>query len=255
MSNSLPTVVMALRIMEALIEADGPVGVTELARHLGIPKARAYRNLAGLREQGYVAQDASTSRYGIGWRLFLMGQQLLRHVTFVSMARPIMEELRDTVKQTVVMSIVADTEMAVLDFVPGLNALEISLRPGTRFQFHTVAQGKLALAFGPSDLLERITSVPLTACTPHTIVDPERLKLEVELVRRRGWADSPEELFTGINAVAAPIFNADGALFGTLAIVGSIHYLPTRVPESTIETLLNSATRISATLGYRKSAS
>lgn len=250
LADGLPTAVIALRVMEALSGADGELGVTELARELGMPKARVHRHLTALRDHGYVAQNPRTNRYGIGWRLFLLGQQLVRRFNVVSLAKPVMEELRDRVEQTIVISTFTEDEVVVLDFVPGRSALEMVLRPGTRFTFNSVAQGKIALAFGPPALLERLTAAPLRPSTPHTVIDPDRLRLEVEMVRRRGWADAPEEVFAGVNAIAAPLFQADGTLYGGLAVVGSIHYLPKPPREETVQALLAAAGKVSAIMGY-----
>lgn len=248
--EGLPTAVISLRIMEALAHADGDVGVSELARMLGMPKARVHRHLSALREYGYVTQVARNNRYTTGWRLYLLGQQLVRKFDVLTIARPLMEDLRDNIGQTIVISASADDEVIVLDFVPGHSAIEIGLRPGTRFRLNTVAQGKVALAFGPQGLTERFLQSALKPSTSHTIIDPERLRVEVELTRRRGWADAPEEIFSGINAIAAPIFTGDATLFGGLAIVGSIDFIPKVPDERMTSALLATAAQISQALGY-----
>ncbi|MDX3907888.1 MAG: IclR family transcriptional regulator [Pigmentiphaga sp.] len=249
------TSVMSLRILETMAAQGTECGVTELAERLGLPKARVHRHLSALREQGYVTQNKRTSRYRIGWRLFLLGRKLVQQFDVVSLAKPIMEDLRDRVGQTVVITTFDPNKVVVLDLVRGRSALEILLNPGTQFPgFHTVAQGKIVLAFGPSPLREAVLSQPLAASTPHTITDPDRLRAEIQLVQQRGWAEAPEEIFTGINALAAPIFQADGSLFGALAIVASIHYLPARADPDTVRELMKAAAGISATLGAGESA-
>ncbi|WP_193222277.1 IclR family transcriptional regulator [Alkalilimnicola sp. S0819] len=249
--SGLPTTVVSLRIIEALGQAGAECGVTELAQALDMPKARVHRHLVNLRDSGYVAQNPRNSRYSIGWRLYLLGQQLVNRYDVVSLAKPVMEALRDQLGQTVVISTYTDQGMVVLDFLSGRRAVEIVMRAGTRFNFNAVAQGKIALAYGPPELLEKTLAGPLEASTRHTITDPERLRSEVELARRRGWADAPEEIFTGVNALAAPIFRGDGSLYGTLALTGSIHYLPSKPLEPTVVALLTAAREISTLLGYR----
>lgn len=253
--DSLPTAVISLRIMEALANADGELGVSELARQLDYPKARIHRHLTGLREHGYVTQAARSTRYTIGWRLYLLGQQLVRRFDVLAIARPLMEQLRDEVGQTVVITTFSEREVIVLDFVPGRSPLEIGLRPGTRFPFNTVAQGKVVLAFGPATILASVLERPLESSTSHTITDADRLAVEIELVRKRGWADAPEEIFTGINAIAAPIFRDDGKLFGSLALVGSVHYLSNPPAPEMVASLSSAASRISQALGHPPSVS
>lgn len=248
----LPTSIIALRVIEALAHSGGDCGVTELASSLNMTKARIHRHLTALRDNDYVAQNPRSNRYSVGWKLYLLGQQLVNHYDVVSLAKPVMQALRDKVSQTVVISTFTSTGMVVLDFQSGSTELEIVMRAGTRFSFNSVAQGKVAMAFGPNDLLERVIKEGLKAKTRHTIVEPERLRAEIDLVRRRGWADAPEEVFTGINALAAPLFHADGSLFGTLVLTGSIHYLPTTPEEKMVQALLDASVEISSLIGYRK---
>tara|TARA_R110001606_G_scaffold397272_3_gene573262 strand:+ start:33188 stop:33976 length:789 start_codon:yes stop_codon:yes gene_type:complete len=250
--RSLPGGVISLMIIEALASAEQGLGVTQIARQLGMPKARVHRHLSGLREHGYVTQQTPGNQYRIGWRLYLLGQRFTRQFDIVSLARPAMESLRDSTGQTVVLATFAEGEVVVLNLLRGHTALEIALRPGTRFQVNSVAQGKVALAFGPADLLETVLSQPLQASTPRTIVDPDRLRSEIELVRRRGWADGPEEVFTGVNALAAPLFQAGDRFFGTVALVGSIHYLPVKPLQEHVEKLLLASRQISALLGQQQ---
>ena len=249
-SDAVPTALISLNILEALARADGPLGVSDLARQLDYPKARIHRHLAGLKEHRYVTQSPSNHRYTIGWRLYLLGRQLSVRFDVLTIARPLMEQLRDEVGQTVVITTFSENEVTVLDFVPGRSPLEIGLRPGTQFPLNAVSQGKVALAFGPPHLLPRLVSHPLVASTPRTITDPAKLTDEIALIRQRGWADAPEEIFTGINAVAAPVYRDGGQFFGALAVVGSVHYLDSPPPPEIVASLRRAAATLSESLGY-----
>lgn len=248
--QGLPTAIVSLKVIEALASAPNGLGVTRLAQLLGMPKARVHRHLSVLREHGYVDQDPDTNQYRVGWQMFLLGRACTSRFDVMSLAKPILEHLRDRVGQTVVISTFSDNEVVVIDLLRGTAPVEISLRPGTRFHHNSVAQGKIALAYGAEKLRRAYLAQALPASTRHTIVDPERLAAEIELVRKRGWADAPEELYIGINALAAPLMQANGELFGTLAIVGSIHYLPSTPDPAHVQALLEAAAQISAAMGY-----
>jgi DNA-binding IclR family transcriptional regulator len=245
-----PAAIITLRIIEVLATAPQGMRLTNLAQRLGMPKARAFRHLSVLREHGYVLQDASTSHYRIGWKLYLLGRGCVDHFNVIELARPILEGLRDAVGQTIVIATFNEAEVVVIDFLRGTAPIDITLRPGTRFPLNAVAQGKVVLANGPSELLQGFVEGPLQSCTSRTIADPSALKVEIAKVKLQGWADAPEELFTGINALAAPLFQADGTLFGTVAIVGSIHYLPREPEPQTVQSLVQTAQAVSAALGY-----
>lgn len=240
--------IVALRLLEVVASHRPDVGVSEVAALLGIPKARVHRHLTALKRFHYVTQKAN-SRYMIGWRFYCLARQTIKQFGLVELARPLMEELRDRVGQTVTISTFLDDEVIVLDFVPGNSTLEIGLRPGSRFKLNWVAQGKNVLAFGPKEVAERFLGGELPPCTRATITSAEAMRRELEIVRAQGWAEAPEQVFLGINAVAAPIFRSDGRLFGSVALVGAIHYLPSPPAAHVIEALASTAKQVSEVLG------
>lgn len=249
--SALPTAVVSLKVIEALANAPQGLGVTQLSNLLGMPKARAHRHLSALREHGYVTQDAISNHYRVGWQLYLMGRACVSRFDLMTLAKPALQRLRDEVGQTIVISSYADDSVIVIDFLRGTSPIEITLRPGSRFPHNTSAQGKIVLAFGPSDISHSFLSSQLPESTSKSITDGVRLRREIDVVRKRGWSDAPEQLFTGINALAAPLLQADGSLFGTLAIVGSIHYLPDDPDPQHVESLLRTSKEISAMLGFK----
>lgn len=248
--QGLPTAIVSLKVIEALAAAPAGLGVTRLAEVLGMPKARIHRHLSVLREHGYVSQDPRSNLYRVGWQMSLLGRACASRFDVMALAKPVLERLRDQVGQTIVIATYSDNEVVVIDFLRGTAPVEISLRPGTRFQHNTVAQGKVVLAFAPEQVRQQFLAQPLQSSTPRTITDPDRLRAEIELVRRRGWADAPEELYIGVNALAAPLLQANGELFGTVAIIGSIHYLPGTPDPAHVQALLETSGKISELLGY-----
>lgn len=246
---SASTSLVSLALIEVLADADEDMGVTQLAAALGIPKARVHRHLTALRKDSYVTQSEKTSRYRIGWRLFLLGQKLVKSFDVVALAKPVMQELRDLVGHTIVITTYNDKHVVVLDLVRGRTPLEIFLRPGTEYMLHASAQGKVILAFGDQQNTANALGRPLEGCTPRTIVDAGVLRKELEEIRQKGWAEAPEELFMGVNALAAPLFHNGNQLFGSLAIVGSVHFLPAPARPDTAAHLVSAAAKISQAFG------
>jgi len=194
----LPTAVISLRIMEMLAATDEEFGITNLAQALGMPKARVHRHLSSLKSHGYVTQNPATNRYSIGWRLYLLGQNLVKRFPVVSLSRKIREELRDKVGLTVVITTHANDHVIVLDFLLGNSPLEIMLRAGSRFNLNAAAQGKVVLAFGSPVLLEQTLNGNLKPDTSHTITDPARLQTRNRKSKKnREWADGSRRIVFG----------------------------------------------------------
>ena len=90
--------------------------------------------------------------------------------------------------------------------------------------------------------------------TAYTIGDPARLKAEIDLTRKRGWAAAPNESVIGLNALAAPVFDALGHYAGAIAIVDSIQFIPENPSVAQVRELTETAAQISRNLGYRDAA-
>lgn len=248
--DGLRTLSLGIRIMEFFAQRSEPCGVTQVANELGLPKARTHRYLATLRDMGYLVQDPDTERYSAGWGLYILSQDVQHHFSMTRNARPFMERVCREIGMTIVLSTYADSDFVVLDFVAPPSPLEMGLRPGSRFRLHTGAQGKIALAFGQEGLLEQMISAGLTRATPQSIDDPGTLRQEIAEVAERGWADAPDQLFNGVNAIAVPIFGYRGRLMGALAAVAFTSALPSPPPASVINSLRSAALGVSQSLGF-----
>ena len=248
------SVVTTLDIIEHMAGAHGPVGVSELAAAVGMPKPRIYRHLRTLVERGYVAQEPQGDKYCLTLRLFHIGRGIADQTGFQVEARNIMPALRARVGQSVAIGQIEDGGVRIVDILRHRSDVEISSRPGALLDFHCTAQGKVALAFGPAALRQKLRRAPLRRWTAATITDLDRLESEIDRVKKRGWAVAPGEILSGINALAAPIFDASGKLAGTIGILGSIQHLASRPAPELVSAVLDAAADLSQRLGYMEAA-
>lgn len=251
--SPISAVVTTLSIIEAMSEADGPVGVSNLARATGVTKPRIYRHLRTLLDSGYVAQDPDTEKYALTLRLFHIGQAIAEKVEFLVEARRAMTALRDRAGQTVTIGQVEEDGVRVVDILRHRSAFEITATPGALFDFHSSAQGKLALAFGPDRLLQSLEGTELKRWTKKTKTNLADLKMEVDQIRQSGWAVAPEEALIGINALAAPVFDGTGDLAGTITLVGSVQFIEAQPEPDQIAAVCEAARQVSAQLGFKES--
>jgi DNA-binding IclR family transcriptional regulator len=249
--DGLQAVAMAFRILEYLAAARGGIGVTALARALGTTKSRVHRHLRTLVETGYIVQSPESEKYRIGSRLVTLGRLVAENVDLAAIARDEMHALRDTLGQSVVISRTEAAGAVVLATLPGREAIEIAVKPGSLMAPHCTAQGKLGLAHAEPAVRERVLLSRLDLRTPHTITSPTALREELARILERGWAVAPGESMVGVNALAAPIFEGSGAMVGAIAILGSIQFVEATPSAAQIRHVTQAAARISAQLGHR----
>ncbi len=224
---------MAFLIIEKMIEIGEPVGLSDLARQMGIARIRAYRFVRTLVDLGYVTQDTDGQRYRLTLKLFHLGQAIADRTSLLSESRPLMTVLGRETQCTATLSVPESDGMRVIDIVRAAADVDIILRPGSLLAFHSSAQGKVALAFGEPNWLATALEGPLTAATPQTITDPARLSAAIDEVRAKGWATSMAETLPGLNSVSAPIFDGTGGMVATVTLTG----LAGAVNDATLETL------------------
>src|SRR5574338_471796 len=82
----------ALRVLEAFRD-EGQLGVTELARRLGLHKNNVFRILATLEQQGYVEQCGEHEAYRLGVRCLQLGRSYADARSLLRTARPVLEAL------------------------------------------------------------------------------------------------------------------------------------------------------------------
>jgi len=244
------TVDLSLRLLEFLARSAEPVGVSELARQFEASKATLYRHLQSLAHHGFVRQDAATMRYAAGIKLFILGERLRERFDVLPIARSEMARLRDETAHAATLTTLVDDQVVVLDLIQGPSIVNLGTQPGTVLPLHASAHGKVALAFGPEDLLRRCLSRPMKPLTPQTICTRTALERAVAQVKSRGWATAPNQVLEGINGLAAPIFNHAGTFAGGISIAGTVQTVPGLPYAEQIKAVTRAAAQISRNLGW-----
>jgi len=252
--TGLASVDLVLNLIELLAGSAGSRGMSDIAREMGISKARAHRHLRALVQRGYVLQDTETERYEIGAKLLALGEAVRDRFGVLTATRPEMGRLRDETGQTVTVSALIEDSVVVLELLQGKTLVEFGIRPGSTLDFHASAHGLIALAFGPPHLLEQTLARPLKAWTPATLTDPAKLSEKIETVRQQHWATAADQLLVGVNALAAPIFDYRNTWRGTIAIVGSTQFIDASPSPRQLAHVVGTAAEASRRLGWRMNA-
>jgi IclR family transcriptional regulator, KDG regulon repressor len=250
--SGIQAVEFALRILEYVAHCQTSVGVSELARAFDTTKSRIHRHLQTLVSAGYLIRNEDTERYSVSARLVALGQAVSESFGLATAARDVARSLRDNLGHAVAISQPEPDGNRILLLMPSRSNIDISVKPGSLLPYNSSAQGKVCLAFGDPVKLQEVCSQTLIERTPHTITDPDRLRAEVDQVRRRRWAVAPNEAMIGLNALAAPIFDALGAYVGSVAITDSVQFIPEEPTREQIDRVLEAAEKVSANLGYRE---
>jgi DNA-binding IclR family transcriptional regulator len=251
--TGVKSVQVALDVIEAVAAAEDEIGVSELANRLGLTKATVFRHLQTLVERNYLVQNGKTSRYSLGIQCHLLGQIAGSRIDLISASEDVATRLRDETELSVVVSALRLRSLVVLTTHFGPSPLQIGERPGSELSLYGSAQGRVVVAYSKKPLLTQIKHQKRIQFTQHTATEWADLEAKINQAREQGWADAPEELLLGLNALAAPIFDDTGDCAGAIALVGSIQHIPHTPNERLIAALSTAAEQISLKLGCNPS--
>ncbi len=249
---ALSSVRNAARLLCAFTPTERELGVSELARRLGLGKSAVHRLLTTLAQERFVERNPTTGRYRLGIRLYELGAIVSSHLDLHEAVSPHLDELRNATGETVHVAILDEDEVVYVERRESPHTLRLFSRVGHRNRAHCSSTGKVLLAYLPPDELDRVLALrPLDRKTPFTITNPGLLRQELERVRRRGYARNVNESEMGVVSVAAPIRDATGRVVAAVSTAGpELRLARDDMRQVTAETLA-AAEKISARLGYR----
>jgi DNA-binding IclR family transcriptional regulator len=170
-------------------------------------------------------------------------------------AMPIMRQIRNTLGETVVLSVRSGDTRVHIDAVDGTNPLRRTAEIGVHAPLYAGASSKVLMAGMADDELEDyIANGKRVQIQKNTIIDAAELRKEIATIRRRGYAESRGEFNPGGGAIATPIKNFEGA---TVAAIDVLTAQPRYTPEHRercIAVMIDGARQISERLGYRGDA-
>jgi DNA-binding IclR family transcriptional regulator len=234
----------AFAVLGAL--ADGPVGVTEVADRVGLPKSTVARLLGSLAREGVVEQVPGGTRYRLGARIASLAAGVASTSSLVAVARPHLVELASALGETAGLSVPDGFQIHYIDQVDTTHQVQIRDWTGSRVPMHAVSSGLVVLAAMSEAELDRFLGSPLERFTPRTMTDPAALRERLAQIRADGYAWVHEEFAEGLNSVAAPVINSTGPSLAAVHVHGPSYRFPSGDERETAQQVVQAAGRISA---------
>mgnify|MGYP003836011299 FL=1 len=241
-----------MTILEAVARADRPFRATEIMDATGLPRATVHRICGLLGSRGYLSQQAGSSGYILGPKLFEFANLVQANQSHTTLRHAILESLAQKVGETCNIAIPDGTAMVYWDRVETKWPLRHQLPVGARVPLHCTANGKLYLSTLPSAKRERlIKTLELEQLTRNTITDPKKLTAALAEISEAGISTDNEEFIEGMIAVAVPIRDAVGRFVAGLAFHAPVIRLSIEEALEHAETLRAAANE----LGFEMSQS
>jgi IclR family pca regulon transcriptional regulator len=204
-----------LAILSAFRSGRPLLGVSELARDVGLSRSTAHRYISTLAGLGYLDQDPGSRKYRLGPRVLDLGFSAINSMDLREVAAPHLQALSDETGHTVNMAVLDGADIVYIDRCRtsqrGQRDIDLNLHIGSRLPAYCTSMGKVLLAALPDDeCREVLERVDFAQRGPNTLTARDELLRELEHVRRAGLAVNNEELAYGLRSIAAPVHEQSG---------------------------------------------
>lgn len=243
---ALRSVTIALDVLDAFFK-DAEIGLSELARRVGVTKSTMHRTCGVLVARGALERTPS-GKYRLGVRLLEYGQLVTTRSALRSQALPLLVELRNAIGETVQLGVPSGGDVLYIERVEGLGALRFTTEAFRRSPVHRSSAGKAIAAFRPEVAATRIKR-GLKPFTGHTIVVPQLFLEELARVRERGYAISIDEGEIGLSSIGVPIRDKpDGQVIAAISTAGPTGRLLGDHERHHVRLMLNAARQLTNAL-------
>lgn len=230
-----------LAMLDAVIADGGLSSVSQLARQIGMPSATAHRQVTTLVSEAYLTASGG-GRYVAGARLLALLHRLDEKQVIANVAAPILHELAARVRSVVQLG-TFENDMVTYRIKTGRGASALFTRAGMQLEAYCSGIGKVLLANLPEAEREAyLAGGPFVSLTDRTIVDPERLREELDSVRAQGFAIDDEEVAPGLCCMAVPLRRSDGNVLAAISVSQAVSSRR-RLDDASLQTLLKEAAR------------
>jgi DNA-binding IclR family transcriptional regulator len=236
----------AFAVLDALTE--GPIGVTQVAARVGLPKSTAARMLASLAREEMVEQLPGETRWRLGPRVGTLAAAVTSTRSLVEIVHPVLAELAAATGEAAGLSVPDGDAVHYVDQVDTQHAVSVRDWTGTRLPLHAVSSGLVFLAHRRPGEVDRYLAGELERFTPRTVIDPAAVRDRLHRIQVDGHAWTRDEYAEGISSVAAPVVDPDGVIVGAVHVHGPSYRFPAQDPAVVTRDVVAAAGRLTVRL-------
>jgi DNA-binding IclR family transcriptional regulator len=211
------------RVLDVLVDATGPVPLSQLAEGAGIAPSNARRYLISFMRMGLVAQEPISGHYEFGPLAFRIGVAWLNRVNIFRRGAPALTDLRDQIDETVYLSIWSDTGPTIVTIEESSHPIKLNAQIGATLPLLTTSTGQIFAGYLAWNVVEPLIQAELVKLPPDILAEildtAKDVPAMLQLVRQRGYSDLASIRQRGIHAITAPVFDFKQRLAGAITAI------------------------------------
>jgi IclR family transcriptional regulator, KDG regulon repressor len=245
----------AFAILEEVARNRDGIALADLSKRVGLHNSTTFHLVKTMVSLGYIRQIKESKRYRIGRPLFALAASALDEMEMVSIATPVLDDLSLKTGESSHFASRMSDAVVVMARTPGPGAFQLTDRVGVVRPAYCTALGKVILAALRPDQLDRyLDRIELKALTSKTITSPQRLRRELQDVRRTGIAFDDGEFNNEVRCAAMPVYDFSGQVVGAIGISGPVWRLSIQALQNKARDLSEAAKQLSEAFGASRTS-
>lgn len=248
---SVPALERGLAILEVLATHHQGLTLSQLVRHLRLPKSSIHSLLLTFERLGYLTRVEVGGRYVCGLKFMQIAALAFDNPWLRQTATPILAEVMQATGLTVHLGVLWRNEIVLIDRESPVAARSVAPWIGKRLDAHCTSAGKCLIAHLPEhELHALIRERGMLRHNDNTITKLGRLEEVLARVRRVGYAVDNEEEEVGIRCIGVPIAGPEGNIVAAISVSGSTDQISESNFPALVALLQRAAINISRQLAY-----
>jgi DNA-binding IclR family transcriptional regulator len=199
-----------------------PIALKDLAKAAGMTAGKAHPYMVSFLKVGFVKQT-DAGHYELGPLALQLGLSSLQRMDPVKEASLLIENLAHETNQSVAIAVWGNLGPTIVRLEEPIQPLHVNLRTGTVMSLANTATGRLFAAYMPAKMVEGLLGDELSrfghgsgAAMP---INRQTLESLLAETRKHGLSRTRGQPIPGIDALCAPVFDAEGHIaLGILAM-------------------------------------
>jgi IclR family pca regulon transcriptional regulator len=217
--NFMTSLARGIAVIRAFTQQKRRLTISQLSQRTGIPRAAVRRCLYTLAQLGYVNADENKD-FSLSPRILSLGHAYLSSTPLSNAAQPLLDRVSDILHESSSIALLEGDEILyVARSSTNRRIMSVDLGIGTRLPAYCTSMGRVLLAYlPPAEQDAYLARVKLVRHTPRTIMAPDKLRRELESIRRAGFAIVDQELEIGLRSIAVPVRDHAGTVVAAMNI-------------------------------------
>ena len=238
----------ALRILVKI--AHSPMSVTDVTNYFSITKSTASRVLTVMAKEGFLQLNRER-KYIIGPTVYTLINGSHENLNIQEVARPFLLILNQETSETIHLAIMTNESITYIDKLDAKRTVRMHSSIGSTNPTYCTGVGKILLAgMNKAKLEVYLSKIKLIPYTKKTIIEKEKLKNELELIKKSGISIDRCEHDELIRCIAAPIVDFNNNIIAGVSISVPVAYVTEAKLLSYKAKLLKCVKDISERIGY-----